>query len=277
MSKETKFKYFLDGKEVTKEAIDWNRSMSIKPPAKNGNEVHITYMDYLNKEDFMTPSCGHSTRHKACGTYPVIKIDKSKIQNILREFEFFDNATWASTPKIEKVDPQKGIAAYATQEERDIDKFVKFTERTSSADELLRKTTPKIDYEAFNKEHDEHVRILGVKHNKHKAPLDIVQTRQFPKALQFLALATAFGNKKYEATDKDYLNFKRVAGGSQTYFDAAARHNTERNEIDEETGLPHMIHAVWNMLAGLEMYIEEQKLDVKNFSKEYLENLHKSK
>lgn len=116
---------------------------------------------------------------------------------------------------------------------------------------------------------------VGVKHNKYKAPLDIVQTRQFPKALQAVALATAFGNKKYEATDKDFLNFKRVTGGSQTYFDAAARHNTEREEIDEDSGLPHIIHAVWDMLAGLELFLEENEVDIKVLSQLYLQDLHK--
>lgn len=115
---------------------------------------------------------------------------------------------------------------------------------------------------------------IGVKHNSLKAPLDIVINRQFPKALQILALATAFGNKKYEATDKDFLNFKRVAGGSQTYFDAAARHNAQRNEEDKDSLLPHLVHAVWNMLASLEITIEENDIDVQEYSKMYLEYLH---
>lgn len=119
--------------------------------------------------------------------------------------------------------------------------------------------------------------IEGIKYNKYKAPLDIVQTRQFPKALQALALATAFGNKKYADTDKDFLNFKRVEGGSQTYFDAAARHNVVRQEIDKDSGLPHIIHAVWDMMAALEISIEEQGLDIEDFSKFYLEYLHMSK
>lgn len=119
--------------------------------------------------------------------------------------------------------------------------------------------------------------LTGVKHNKLKAPLDILQTRQFPKALQALALATAFGNKKYKDTDKDFLNFKRVPGGSQTYFDAAARHNVQRIDTDEDSGLPHLVHAVWNMLAALEISIEEYEVDIKEVSKEYLEYLHNSK
>lgn len=112
----------------------------------------------------------------------------------------------------------------------------------------------------------------GVKHNKLKAPLDIVQTRQFPKALQLLALATAYGNHKYSATDKDFLNFKRVEGGSQTYFDAMARHSTNRNGIDE-SGLHHIIHSTWGALASLEIWAEENEINIEEYSKEYLSNL----
>lgn len=182
--KEVNFKYFLNGEEVKKESIYWERAMSVIH--KYGDEIHITYMSRPSHE------------------YYSIHVDK--------------------------------------EAQNEFDKIIE-----------------------------------GVKHNKHKAPLDILQVRQFPKALQMLALATAYGHEKYKETDKDFLNFKRVKGGSQTYFDAAARHNAERYEFDDESNLPHMLHAVWDMLAALEMYIEENGTDVKEFSKEYLEYLHRSK
>jgi hypothetical protein len=117
---------------------------------------------------------------------------------------------------------------------------------------------------------------VGLKFNNTKAPLDIVINTQFPKALQLLALATEYGHVKYNknGADDDYLNYKRVSNGLQSYFDAAARHNTERNEIDQESGLPHIIHSVWNMLAALELYAEKN-LDIKEFSKKYLQDLKK--
>jgi len=121
-----------------------------------------------------------------------------------------------------------------------------------------------------------HTKDTGVKYNNYKAPLDIVQNRQFPKALHMLSLATAFGNKKYKETDEDFLNFKRVKGGSQTYFDAAARHNAVRFQEAKDTGLPHLVHAVWNMMAALEIALEENRIDVESFSADYLKNLHKS-
>jgi hypothetical protein len=118
--------------------------------------------------------------------------------------------------------------------------------------------------------------LQGLKYNNLKPSLDIVINRQFPKALQLIALATEYGHKKYIENDVNYLNYKSVKGGSQTYFDASARHSTDRNGLDE-SGLPHIIHAVWSSLAGLELWAEENKINVKKFTENYMKNLHNSK
>jgi len=112
----------------------------------------------------------------------------------------------------------------------------------------------------------------GLKFSQNKAPLDVVINRQFPKALQLLALATEYGHRKYNinGADEDYLNYKRVAGGSDAYLNAAARHNTARTENDSESGLPHFVHAVWDMLAALELYAEENNINITEFTKNYL-------
>lgn len=112
----------------------------------------------------------------------------------------------------------------------------------------------------------------GLKYNNLKPSLDIVINRQFPKALQLIALATEYGHKKYIENDSNYLNYKSVKGGSQTYFDASARHSTDRNGLDE-SGLPHIIHAVWSSLAGLELWAEENKINIKEFTENYMKNL----
>lgn len=222
--KEIQFKYFLNGIEVEKEAIDWDRTMSVIP--KNENEIHVTYM---------------------CRPSHTVPPQFNEEKDIER---FCDYA--------------KGVA-----------KLMGISDKYVLGIDPIREEDMPYPTDILPK--DVEYVPTGVKHNKHKAPLDILQTRQFPKALQVLALATAFGNKKYEETDKDFLNFKRVKGGSQTYFDAAARHNAYRNAADRDSGLPHGIHAVWNMLAALELTIEEEGVDVEEFSKNYLENLHKSK
>lgn len=118
--------------------------------------------------------------------------------------------------------------------------------------------------------------LQGLKYNNLKPSLDIVINRQFPKALQLIALATEYGHKKYIENDSNYLNYKSVKGGSQTYFDASARHSTDRNGLDE-SGLPHIIHAVWSSLAGLELWIEENNINVKEFTENFMKNLHNSK
>lgn len=121
---------------------------------------------------------------------------------------------------------------------------------------------------------DEAIAEIGIKNNKNKPSLDIVINKQFPNALQLIALATEYGHNKYLAKDELYDNFRNVEGGSQTYFDAAARHNTDRNGVDNESGLPHIIHASWDFLAGLELWAEENNIDIKDFSENYMKNLN---
>lgn len=98
---------------------------------------------------------------------------------------------------------------------------------------------------------------LGIKHNQGKLPIDTVLTKQFPKAVKALVECSLYGHEKYKETDKDWLNFKRVPGGSQTYADAAARHNQEKGSRDEESGLLHIQHKLWNVMAEVELWIEE--------------------
>jgi len=82
-------------------------------------------------------------------------------------------------------------------------------------------------------------------------------TVQFPKAIQAICQATLFGHNKYKETDGDWLNYKRVVGGSQTYAEASARHGLNKHSIAEDSGLPHIYHKVWNAMAELELWIEE--------------------
>lgn len=125
----------------------------------------------------------------------------------------------------------------------------------------------------FSKASYQEPQKIGIKNNKNKPSLDIVINKQFPKALQLIALATEYGHKCYKENDDDFLNYKSVEGGAQVYFDANARHSVDRNGIDE-SGLPHIIHAVWSSLAGLELWAEENNVNIKEFSENYMKNLH---
>jgi hypothetical protein len=97
----------------------------------------------------------------------------------------------------------------------------------------------------------------GVKHNKHKTPLSLIFT-QFPKALEAISKCSEYGHNKYKETDKDFLNFKRVEGGSRVYADAGLRHRLETG-TDFESGLPHQYHVAWNALSELQLWIEENE------------------
>lgn len=114
----------------------------------------------------------------------------------------------------------------------------------------------------------------GQKFNSYKLPMSKLFV-QFPDALQAVILASCYGNFKYPE-DTDWLNFKRVYGGSQTYKDASIRHCLA-GEKDNESDLPEIFHQTWNKLAELQLWIEENNINIKEFSKTYLENLHNSK
>mgnify|MGYP007128638939 CR=1 FL=1 len=58
-------------------------------------------------------------------------------------------------------------------------------------------------------------------------------------------------------TDEDYLNFKRVEGGSKSYADAGLRHRIfKKGTTDIDSQLPHSYHIAWNALAELELILE---------------------
>ena len=98
----------------------------------------------------------------------------------------------------------------------------------------------------------------GIKHNQNKPQLSLL-FKQFPKALEAIAKCSEYGHQKYKETDEDYLNFKRVEGGSKSYADAGLRHRmfTEKT-TDIDSQLPHSFHICWNALAELELILENK-------------------
>jgi len=96
----------------------------------------------------------------------------------------------------------------------------------------------------------------GQKFNILKPQLSLL-FKQFPKALEAIVRCSEYGHEKYKETDKDYLNFKRVKGGSKDYADAGLRHRIQKG-IDLESMLPHCYHVAWNALAELELLIENK-------------------
>lgn len=102
----------------------------------------------------------------------------------------------------------------------------------------------------------------GVKDNDKKLPMSKLKV-QFPNALQAVVLCSSMGHEKYKDTDEDWLNFLRVPGGSETYRDACERHSLyEVGDVDEESGLPHLFHELWNKMAEVEIWIKENHKEI---------------
>lgn len=100
--------------------------------------------------------------------------------------------------------------------------------------------------------------MIGVKDDNGKLPLGIVIQKQFPNALKAIAKCSQYGHNKYK-DDVDWLNYQRVENWEQRYLNAAIRHFLEGDCLDNESNLPHIYHAVWNMLALLELLEKNKK------------------
>ena len=281
---EQQFKYIYAGKEVskeqfeilTKDAFKWFNNSSINAvdfdsvssffsgEYKSNNEIDKHFRGVLENHEKAENDGSLTAEEKRIWTMlnPVLKVNLKE-----REYPNLGDYLNKEQKVIEDFDKKEFYIAPPSKENLDkmCDSFEQRVKNDSDKCGIINKSVS----ECHSK--------IGQKHNKLKAPLDILQTRQFPKALQLLALATSYGNHKYKNTDSDFLNFKRVEGGSQTYLDASARHSTDRFGTDKESKLPHFIHAVWNQLAALQLWVEENELDIEEFSKDYMKHLQNQK
>ena len=99
----------------------------------------------------------------------------------------------------------------------------------------------------------------GIKYDKAK-PLagDVLQI--FGKAIMGVGQCILKGAEKYPEID----NWKRVENAERRYTNALVRHLIKHligEEVDKESGLPHLQHVVWNALAVCELYLERRKND----------------
>lgn len=88
----------------------------------------------------------------------------------------------------------------------------------------------------------------------------------FANSLLGIGMCIEFGTHKYPKSD----NWKLVEDGINRYTNSLMRHLAKHfsgQERDPETGLPHLFHAGWNMLAIIEFYLMEHP--------EIVEELHK--
>lgn len=90
----------------------------------------------------------------------------------------------------------------------------------------------------------------GKKHDTGK-PMAGLMMQDFAKALAAVADVTTYGARKY--TPSGWVN---VPDANRRYTDALYRHllaYAAGETHDAESGLPHIAHAAWNVLALLEM------------------------
>lgn len=294
MQEQNKFRYIYNGKEVDREAFEELTSDSFKWFECNSIvSVPFSSFDSFFNGKFKSERQINDHLNSVLDVYKSQEGEthtENKVFFIPPNFTgwFFDNE---DLPDIKNFDTIKDAENYFHKSKNTTGRIFKDKEiikelKKEDKDDVITNSNrgEKETVEALNNLRDtidkSEVEIIkevleekqGLKYNNLKPSLDIVINRQFPKALQLIALATEYGHKKYIENDADYLNYKSVRGGSQTYFDASARHSTDRNGIDE-SGLPHIIHAVWSSLAGLELWTEENNINIKEFTENYMKNL----
>lgn len=97
---------------------------------------------------------------------------------------------------------------------------------------------------------------VGAKYSDDKAPMGIM-LRQFPLALQGVAQRSLYGHNKYKEFDHDWMNFKRAPDAINQYLNATVRHLAEIG--DDENSLEHLKAAAWNILATLQITLENNE------------------
>lgn len=254
--KEIKFRYFLNGQEVDGDFINWEYTTSIM---SKDNEIYTTYnpedIDYVYGKSVEEDKDGGVFINDMLGSI-LLNSPNELLGSGCRHIDIIHN------PQVEilkELSEKLVITDSGKLSMGVLNPNAKL--EVKSLSNLGIADSGAIQASAYKE--DNYVSPLskgsseGIKHNKHKAPLSLIFT-QFPKALEAVAKCSAYGHNKYKETDKDFLNFKRVNGGSRTYSDAGLRHRLEIG-LDLESNLPHQYHVAWNALAELQLWIEENE------------------
>ena len=95
----------------------------------------------------------------------------------------------------------------------------------------------------------------GIKYDDEKPTVGEFITDFGPEMME-VARVWKFGADKYEKS-----NWKKLKDGKERYLNALVRHliKADLEKVDEETGLSHYTHAVFNALAVLHFEMEEDK------------------
>jgi hypothetical protein len=79
----------------------------------------------------------------------------------------------------------------------------------------------------------------------------------FSRALEEVAKVTTVGARKYSPN-----GWKAVPDGKDRYMDAAVRHMIkcgQGEKVDRDTGCLHHAQVIWNLLASLELELQERE------------------
>ena len=104
--------------------------------------------------------------------------------------------------------------------------------------------------------HGKNQHDVGAKLDKDKPRADLV-LGGFANALKMVIEIGTYGANKY--TDEGWMH---VPNGQKRYADAAMRHYLNlkaEGPLDKESGLPHLAHLAWNVLAQLELHVRKEK------------------
>lgn len=180
-----------------------------------------------------------------------IKLLKDKKNSIWEGFVDVKEECTSSLPDNIFVDI---MAGYLPKKEFDkAEKMKVYIEEPSIGDLIL---INKIDISNFTIWLNSNKKSDGIKYDKAK-PLagDVLQI--FGKAIMGVGQCILKGAEKYPEID----NWKRVKNAEQRYTNALVRHLIKHltgEEVDKESGLPHLQHVVWNALAVCELYLERK-------------------
>lgn len=127
-----------------------------------------------------------------------------------------------------------------------MDEAIKRVERLKA----FRGTMPH-HYETTEPDDNTDLHVPGAKDDSGKVRLGLVMDG-FSTALNLVGEVGTFGANKYTPN-----GWKYVKGAQERYRDALFRHLLATEYYDSESGLPHMAHAAWNVLALLTLMENE--------------------
>ena len=122
--------------------------------------------------------------------------------------------------------------------------------RRLNEDAEFYKTSEPIEFNDSLEDSYQNAREHGVKHDEGKVRAGLV-LKDFACALEEVCEVGTFGVEKY--TESGWLD---VPNASDRYEDAMMRHylaHCQGKQIDRESGLSHLAHMAWNVLAILEL------------------------